>query len=282
MTLSTLVQQNQARLTGADHRLIKILLAKPTEVSYLSTTDIAERAGVHPATAVRLARKLGFRGYPDLRAHLQADIIKNAAPAERVRESLSHIDEGAVLSALVDHEIETLNQLKVHDLQDKIDKAAEALIAAKHIFVFGQGNSTALVELINRRLRRAGFHNTVLEHQDRELAERILAMGPEDALLAFSFHSVPRGLVTCLKHARAVGAASVLISDLVAPQIKPEPDIVFMANRGMGSEFLTLTVPMAICNALILTISRLDEGQSIEMLNKLMELTRSFKQEPQK
>ena len=62
MSLTTLIEKNQVRLTDADRRLLKALLESPTEVSYLSTTDIAGRAGVHPATAVRLARKLGFGG----------------------------------------------------------------------------------------------------------------------------------------------------------------------------------------------------------------------------
>ena len=52
MSLTTLIEKNQVRLTDADRRLLKALLESPTEVSYLSTTDIAGRAGVHPATAV--------------------------------------------------------------------------------------------------------------------------------------------------------------------------------------------------------------------------------------
>jgi DNA-binding MurR/RpiR family transcriptional regulator len=280
MSLTTLIEKNQVRLTDADRRLLKALLESPTEVSYLSTTDIAGRAGVHPATAVRLARKLGFGGYPDLRSYLQADIINKAEPADRIRESLSHMEEGAILSGLLRHETDTLDRLDSRDLQIKINQAARALIDAGHIFIFGQGNSTALVEMMGRRLRRAGFHHTILNHQDRELAERILPMKSDDALLAFGFHSVPRGIATCLNHSRRVGATSILVSDLVAPLIKPEPEITLMADRGLGSEFLTLTVPMAICNAIVLTISHLDKGRSIATLERLAELTREIQEEP--
>ena len=280
MSLTALIERNQVRLTDADQRLVKALLENPTEGSYLSTTDIAQRAGVHPATAVRLARKLGFGGYPDLRAYLQADIIDKAEPANRVRESLSHMEEGAILSGLLRHEIDTLTQIDGRNLQPKVDQAAQALIDAEHVFLFGQGNSTTLVEMMSRRLRRAGFHNTVLTHQNRELAERVLPMNSNDALLAFGFHSVPRGIGTCLTHARRVGATSILVSDLVAPLIKPEPQILLMADRGLGSEFLTLTVPMLICNAIVLTISQLDKGRSIGTLEQLVDLTNELQDEP--
>jgi hypothetical protein len=53
-----------------------------------------------------------------------------------------------------------------------------------------------------------------------------------------------------------------------------------MADRGLGSEFLTLTVPMAICNAIVLTISHLDKGRSIATLERLAELTREIQEEP--
>lgn len=281
MSLTSIIENTQVRLTDADRKLVSAILSNPTEVSYLSTTDIAERVNVHPATAVRLAKKLGFGGYPELRAYIQADIINNAKPAERVRESLAQLENGAILSGLIEQEIDTLRNLDEQNLQPKIIEAAQSIIATEHIFIFGQGNSTTLVELMNRRLRRDGYRNTILGHQDRELAERILPMGPKDILLAFGFHSAPQGLSTCLQHARDVGAQSILICDLIPPLIQPEPDILLMANRGLRSEFLTLAVPMAICNALVLTISSLDKGKSIETLERLTELTRRFKDEPQ-
>lgn len=104
-------------------------------------------------------------------------------------------------------------------------------------------------------------------------------MGAKDVLLAFGFHSVPRGLTTCLTHARKIGAASILVSDLVAPSIKPEPQIMLMADRGMGSEFLTLSVPMVICNAIVLTIFQFDKGRSISTLERLTDLTQEFQEE---
>jgi len=281
LSLTSIIGNTEVRLTESDRKLVAVILANPTEVSYLSTTDIAERVNVHPATVVRLAKKLGFSGYPELRAYLQADIISNTKPAERVRESLAPLENGAILSGLIDQEIETLRAIDHRNLQPEITRAAHTIIAAEHVFIFGQGNSTTLVELINRRLRRDGYHNTILGHQDRELAERILPMGPKDVLLAFGFHSVPRGLSTCLHHAREVSAKSILICDTVGPLVRPEPDIHLMANRGSRSEFLTLAVPMAICNALVLTISSLDKGTSIGTLERLVELTRRFKDEPE-
>src|SRR3546814_11075156 len=58
-------------LTNSDRRIIEILLAQQSEAAFLSAAQLAERAQVHETTATRLAQKLGFAGYPELRAHLQ-------------------------------------------------------------------------------------------------------------------------------------------------------------------------------------------------------------------
>ncbi len=277
MSFRTRIEQHQDRLTVADQRLVRELLANPTEGAFLSTAGLADRASVHPATVVRLAQKLGFGGYPELRAELQAEIIKTKEPAERVRRRLAHLEDGSILAALVESEINTLRQLGEQVSEAQIQAAARTLIAARQVFLFARGNAMMLVELMGRRLRRTGFKAIFLTHQGRELAERVLTLGQEDVVLAFAFHSVPRGLVPLLEHATAVGATSILISDVIGPLVAPKPDMILAANRGLEDEFLTLTVPMAICNALILAIARLDEGRSLQALDRLGQLIRQFR-----
>jgi DNA-binding MurR/RpiR family transcriptional regulator len=85
MKLQTALERYQQELTEADERLLKVLLANKAEAAFLSAAELSKRAGVHQASAVRLAQKLGYRGYPELRAALQAEFV---APAERVRNRL--------------------------------------------------------------------------------------------------------------------------------------------------------------------------------------------------
>ena len=60
----------RAGLTGlpdAERRVAELLLAQPTEAGYDSVGRLAERAGVSPATVVRLSRRLGYAGYAALK-----------------------------------------------------------------------------------------------------------------------------------------------------------------------------------------------------------------------
>jgi DNA-binding MurR/RpiR family transcriptional regulator len=277
MSFREVIEQYDGRLTAADKRLVHELLSNPTEGAFLSAANLADRVGVHSAAAVRLARKLGFSGYPELRAQLQSQLMAESGPADRLRHRLAHIDHETVLDALVRSEITALRELDQHVSQARLDDAAEALIRARKVFLFGHGHAVAIVELMQRRLRRSGLDVVKLIGPGRELAERILPLGPDDAFLAFAFHSVPPGLITLMKHSRKAGATTVFISDLIGPLVRPKPDILLAAPRGgMAEEFQTSTVPTLICNALVLTIARLDEGRSLRSLEQLNSLIEAF------
>jgi DNA-binding MurR/RpiR family transcriptional regulator len=276
MRFSELLEQHQDQLTAADQRVVRQLLANPTEAAFLSATGLAERGSVHPATVVRLAQKLGFSGYPQLKAELQAEVLDSSHPAERLRHRLEHVKQGSILADIIGSEITALHELADQNPEPEINAAARALMGARQVFLFAQGNATTLVELMDRRLRRSEFRTLILRQQGRDLAEHVLAMGPEDVVLNFAFHSIPRGLTPLLQHAARIGATSILITDILGPLVKPRPEIVIAAKRGLAEEFLTLTVPMAICNALILTIARLDQGRSLKALGRLAELTDKF------
>lgn len=276
MGFSEFVEQHQDLLTAAEQRVVRELLANPTEAAFLSATGLAERGSVHPATVVRLAQKLGFSGYPGLKAELQGEVLNPSHPAERLRHRLEHVKQGSILADIIDSELTALHQLADQDPEAEINAAAQALMGARQVFLFAQGNATTLVELMDRRLRRSEFRTLILRQQGRDLAEHALALGPEDVVLAFAFHSVPTGLTPLLQHTARIGAASILVTDILGPLVTPRPDIVIAAKRGLAEEYLTLTVPMAICNALILTIAQLDQGRSLKALGRLAELTGKF------
>jgi DNA-binding MurR/RpiR family transcriptional regulator len=181
-----------------------------------------------------------------------------------------------LLSSLVRSEMESLSALLRHVDQAAIEAAASTLLRARSVFIFAQGNAFALAELLDRRLRRAGLRTVVATGQGRELAERLVGLSREDALIAFAFRRLPREVEPALDHARKTGAKTVVIADQIARRLRAQPDHLLAAPRGNAEEFLTLTVPMAICNALVLTIASIDGGQSVSTLDALETLSASL------
>jgi len=273
-SLANQIDRYRDKLTEADQRLLDVLLRDPGQSAMLSAAEVAREAGVHAAAAVRLAQKLGYEGYPDMRSALRSEIVASDS-SRRIAETLAG-SEGDLLASLIASEVDTLLGLIQHIDQAAIEDAAKAMLKARSIALCAQGNSVVLADLLDRRLRRAGFRTSLITGQGRELAERLIPLGRNDMLVCFAFRRLPREVTGALDHARQVGATTLVIADHIARRLPRAPDHVLAAPRGRAEEFLTLTVPMAICNALILTIARIDGGQSVSTLDALETLIKRF------
>lgn len=265
------------RLTEADRKVIDTLLNNRAETVFLSGPQLAERANVHEATTTRLAQKLGYKGYPEMRGQLQREVMGRQDAADRMRRTVSQVEHGAYLSDLIANEIAALTLLQQSIAQDEIDRAAEMIVNARHVFVFAQGHALSVATFLRRRLDRFGMTTVLLTGRGRDIAERIVGMQADDVLVAFALRKQPAGYAPLAEFTASAGAKSLLISDLVGPMMQPEVSLMLAASRGRsGNEFQTPTIPLAIVSGILLTIAGRHQKHMIGKLDKLSELFERF------
>lgn len=265
-------------LTDADRRLADVLFADRTSGSFLPAHAVAERAGVHPSTAGRLARKLGFTDYRDMRASIQDAVVADRDASIRVQKRVSRATGRSLLGSVVDGDIRALARLPDQVSEADITAAAQLLRDAGRIVAFGEGHAASLADLFVRRLMRSGYRAVALSHADWQAADQLLGLGEADAVFALVFRHDSPGASHVLSYAREVGARTLLVTDRRAGV--PACDLALVADRGDPGEFHSLAVPMALCNTLILELSRIDGGRSHGTLSKVDELQRRFRTRP--
>jgi DNA-binding MurR/RpiR family transcriptional regulator len=273
MSLKQVVESHYGDLTPSDESLIQELLANPQEAAFFTAAELAARVGVHESTAVRLAQKLGYQGYRDLRTDLREELMDTVDSSERIRRSLGEL---GVLASLVSDEIAALQELLQTVSQAQLNQAAKILIDAEHVFLYARGHATSLVEYMDRRLRRSGFRTVDLRGRGRELAEQVITLTNEDALLTFAMRKQQPGLEALLEQAAHLRVPSILISDSLGPLIRPRPTVLLWARRGVEGKFQSHAISLTICSALILTIARHDEGRTFESLDRLASLVKRY------
>lgn len=277
MTILDRIKVHSKRLTDADQKLIATILENRAEAAFLSGLQLSQRATVHEATATRLAQKLGYKGFPDLRAQLQREVLDDQDAANRMRRSVSKVEHGDYLTDLIAAEITALETLARSVKQAEIDRAADLIFSAHRVFIFGQGHAQSVAGFLQRRLDRFGMTTIQLTGRGRDIAERLVGMEAGDLVVALAFRKQPQSYGPLMRHATRVGAQSILISDLAGPLMEPAADLMLAAPRGRsGSEFQTPTIPFAVINAIVLTIAGRHQGQVIGRLEKLSELFNDF------
>jgi DNA-binding MurR/RpiR family transcriptional regulator len=277
MSLKETIASSAGTLTSSERRLVQEILTKPRAVALGTAADLARTAGVHEATASRLARKLGFERYATFRDAIRDEFIVRTDPAVRVLNTLVQTGSTGVLEGLIGREISALTSLASYVTSANLRQPAQILAKARKIFVFARGNAEALAVMMERRLRRFGLDVLRLQGDGRDLAEQVLDLRYDDVLLAFAFRRQPRHFAPLIERARIVGAPSVVIAGSIGPTLVPAADHLLYAPRsGSTEQFQTLTVPMAICNALILAMAQTNRARSLRRLENLGELIEEF------
>lgn len=271
------VNASSAKLTEADRKIIATVFDDRAETAFLSGPQLAERANVHEAAATRLAQKLGFRGYPEMRAQLQRELLEGHDAAGRMRRSVATVTHGGYLADLIAKEIAALQVLSSAVPQSDIDLAADMLFGARRVFIFGQGHALSVASFLQRRLDRFGMTTIALTGRGRDIAERLVDLNSGDVIVALAFRKQPESYRALLDQAVESGAKTILVSDLAGPTMEPKADLMLAAPRGRsGSEFQTPTVPFAIINGVLLTIAGRHEKQVLGKLEKLSKLFDRF------
>ena len=126
-SLNKIVEHFDGRLTESDRAILSVLLNSPKSAVFLSVAQLAEKADVHKSTVVRLAHKLGFDGYPELRVQIRSEVHPEASSEKRSQQRMESIEQGSNLNALIESEIAALNAISNSLSQAQIDIAAEHL-----------------------------------------------------------------------------------------------------------------------------------------------------------
>lgn len=277
MSFKKRVEEHRTELNKSDRAIVEILLSNPAEAALWRSEDVAARAQVHPSAVTRTSKKLGYKGFLELRADLRDmhnDFIASAG--EAVVEHVEVAHDGTVLGKLISNEIATIQEVSKTVEQSQLDLAADIIVNAHRAFVFGRGNATVLSELMGRRLRRFGAEVTDLGGKNqRDIAENLVRLSPDDVIIIFEFHKASKQLRQLLVHAAGVGCKLIVITDSLQI-LSPIPDVVLSASRGERDMFHSSTVPMMLLNAIILTMEDRYRDRVMKSAERLDNLLRAL------
>ncbi len=254
-------------LTPAQRRLAEFLLDNLSVASDFTITDLAGAAGVSIGTISQLCRRLGLRGYQDLRLGLARDavVVEASAAGQRlepppgppaVREAVAR-----VFGSSVDALVETAARLD----PDAIDEACTLLVAARRIECVGTGTAGLVAAEAATKLRKLGLDAVALADTHQQAMSAAL-LDARDVLLAISHSGRTIDLIRAAQVAHAGGARVVVISGQVRSPLADVADILLVtvsADTGFQVEPMASTVAaIAVVQALfVLLLDRLPGAQ---------------------
>jgi len=210
-------------LKSAERKAADYLLAVPEEVHDAGIVEFAQQAGCSEAPVVRLARKLGYAGFPELKA----DFAHAAAEVPYRGITLSDPPE-AVLRKVFENSIQALTDtLGTLDL-DQYRKAVEALLSAEKIALFGLGNAAVVARAGYQEVLRLGVPCYTAEDSDLQLIIVNSQLSRGDALIAISYTGESKPIITAARQALERGVTVLPITNFPRSTLAKLADCVLV------------------------------------------------------
>ena len=134
MPLAEVVRSVNGDLSPSEQRIVNALLREPMAMSQLPAKSVGEQLDVHETTVIRLAKRLGYTGYADLRAELRASATSTETSLERMAPAAR---QEYTLVRLVEDEVAALERLAGLVPQAEVD--ALAVVEPFREVLFGDG-----------------------------------------------------------------------------------------------------------------------------------------------
>ncbi|MCA0920698.1 MurR/RpiR family transcriptional regulator [Pseudooceanicola nanhaiensis] len=274
--LDDLITRHSDQLTEADTRILDVMVRDPIRAAMENGKEVSFRAGVHPASAVRLARRLGFKGYPEFRAFLQQRLVEGKGefddPTARIAARLARAGDSGLLASVLDSEITALETLRASVTDADIRGFSEALLGARRIFMVGQSHAATLCHLVALRLRRSGYDAVDLSLMQHQWLEQVAGMTGDDVMWLINFRKRPEAVARIMQVAAARGATTLALTDMRGATLDPPPDRHIAVSRGEAGESQSLVVPMTVTNTVILDLATIDDGRTMRALAEFRDM----------
>ena len=214
-TIAERLRMKSAHLTAAERKLNSTLFANYPMAGLVSITEFAREASVSTPSVLRLAKKLGFSGFPafqeELRAELSAQLQNPIAKHDRWS---ADAPDTHILNRFASAAMENLSgSLKLLDHR-AFDAVVALLADRKRRIHLGGGRIThALASYLATHLQMARPDVSVIPPTPSFWPQYMLEVGKGDIVLIFDIRRYDARMLEFAASAKERGARVVLITD---------------------------------------------------------------------
>lgn len=204
------------RLRQTEQRVAQALLDDPSIAMSATVSSLAERADVSRSSVVRLAKTLGFAGFPALRAQLIQETSREAVELEQsdIAEGRLNPDDSVaqLVAKVAFHEARTIEETgRLIDL-DALERIAQRIAHGAKVITFGVGASGLAAADLSQKLQRIGIMCLHSPDTHQQAVHAALA-GDDSVAVAFSFSGGTVDVLHAFDVARRAGAFTVAVTN---------------------------------------------------------------------
>jgi DNA-binding MurR/RpiR family transcriptional regulator len=281
-TVAERIHRRLDTLTRAERQLANAILENYPVSGLGSITALAEAASVSTPTAVRMAKKLGFGGFPHLQAALRAELEATLSnPIAKHDRWAADAPDTHILNRFADMAMDNMRQT-LRQLDPEAFNAVAKLLADRQrgVYLVGGRITRSLADYLFTHMQVIRGDVTLIAANANMWPHYVLNMQKGDVLVAFDIRRYERDILKLAEMAASKGVSLVLFTDQWGSPAAKHATHTFNCRIEAPSAWDSSVVSLFIVEALIAAIQTAtwkETKQRMKTLEELFDETRMFR-----
>ena len=253
----SVIQTNMSTFSKGQKLIAGFILESYDKAAFMTASRLGKTVNVSESTVVRFAAELGYDGYPAMQKALQEMIRSKLTSIQRIEVANDRIGDHDILSTVMQSDIEKIRLTLEEADRSGFNRAVDAILAARRIYVVGARSAAALADFLGFYFNLI-FDDVVLIRTTSvsETFEQLLRVSREDVVIGISFPRYSSRTVQAMRFARDRGANVVALTDSETSPLAEMATVTLLAKSDMASFVDSLVAPLSLINALIVAVGR--------------------------
>ncbi|OXS74198.1 MurR/RpiR family transcriptional regulator [Domibacillus enclensis] len=211
------------KLRDSEKKIADFIQSNREEIIHLSITEVAERSGTSESSVVRLCKRLGYKGFQDLKIYLAKEVIQ---PEEQTYENIEEGDDMSTIKKKVfQSNIQALyDSLEVCD-EMSLKQAVDIIKEAKLIEFYGTGGSGTVALDAQHKFLKIGIKASAYTDSTLQ-AMSASVLTKQAVVIGISHTGSSTDILNSMRIAKASGAMLVCITNSSKSPLTKISDIV--------------------------------------------------------
>ncbi len=280
MSVMLKMVKNKEELSVAERAVLDYLIENRDNLKDFGVEKIAEAAYTSPASVVRMCKKLGYQGFKDFKIDFILANAKVEIPDTKEYQDVILTKTYENGRAAIENNIRILEEtLKIFNL-DIVEKAAQTIMNARKILIFGKGSSYLVCKDLEMKLRRINKFAIAQGESHDQLVDATF-LNNKDVVIFISNSGKTKEIVSSALLAKENNATVISITKLGTSVLADISDIVLYTSSLEGefrSAAMTSRISqLAMVDALFTHCAYVDIERSIKTLEKTYETFKKFR-----
>jgi len=258
------------RISPAERRVAEVVAAQRELVAFGTVAEVAEQAGASGASVVRLADRLGYRGFRGLQAAVRDELSSRLRPAtEKIRRPVP-VDlldgVGRDAAAAVGQTFSTLDRTAW-------ERAVRLLSTRRHrVFVLSGDAGAGVGRQVLTHLSMLRDGVTGLDGSTVAVGRQLAAAAEGDVLLCIDLPRHDRSVLDTVAAARRRGLVVIAVTDSPLSPLATDGAVLLSVGAHDVGPFDSYVAALAVAETLVAGAAIRLRGAAVEHLDSIADL----------